>query len=136
VVMGDPTFNTNETFHVGNATKHGIFPRENVANFQETGLASRVQSYCDALDPYCASGSFANISVHLGYTKEYGMQAADFVVSQLKSYQSCNGTAGGANGTTGGASPSGSSTPYTGGAQSLGAAVMVACLGSVFALLL
>ncbi|EME47060.1 carbohydrate esterase family 5 protein, partial [Dothistroma septosporum NZE10] len=80
VMMGDPSSNLTESFHVGNATKNGIFPRKNVASFADTGLASRAKSYCDAGDPYCASGNFSMLSVHLGYVQEYGSAATTFVV--------------------------------------------------------
>ncbi|KAK6441716.1 hypothetical protein LTR95_002049 [Oleoguttula sp. CCFEE 5521] len=148
VIMGDPTFNTSESFHVGNASKNALFPREDVSNFGRTGLASRTQSYCDALDPYCASGSFDSISVHLGYVKEYGIAATTFVVDQLKQYKGCaagnatggaNGTAGGANGTNGGAAPTSSPPAYTGAAVNVygaSSAMLMAAMAAVFAFML
>lgn len=113
-IMGDPSFNTNENFHVGNATMHGIFPRQDVSNFNTAGLASRTKSYCDFNDPYCASGNFSNgLSVHLGYVTEYGSQAADFIVNEIKAYYGANGTSTSSNSTSTSVSvsPSGSGTP-------------------------
>jgi len=91
VIMGDPSFNTTETFHVGNATKHGLFVRQNVENFGLTNIADRTKSYCDEGDPYCAGGSFSTISVHLGYVNEYGAQAGNFTVSQIKAWYAAHG---------------------------------------------
>ena len=43
--------------------------------------ADRIASYCDANDPFCASGS--DINVHLGYFAEYDNAAASFVVGKV-----------------------------------------------------
>lgn len=112
VIMGDPSFVTNETFHVGNATRNGLFPRKDVSNFNTAGLSAKVQSYCDFNDPYCASGNLSTgLPVHLGYVQEYGSQAEDFVVNQIKAFYS-NGTSTSSNGTS--SSGSGSSTSSNG----------------------
>lgn len=92
VLMGDPSFNTTETFYVGNATKNGIFPRRNVAGFNVDGLASRIVNYCDFNDPFCASGNrTTGLQVHLEYIQEYGPAALEFVEDQIKSFHA-NGT--------------------------------------------
>lgn len=150
VMMGDPTFTTNETFHVGNATKNGLFPREDVSRFNTAGLASRTKSYCDANDPYCASGDFqTGLSVHIGYVKEYGMQAENFIVNQIKAYyanetMTSNGTTM-SNGTSSsggsGAGASATSTmpaTYAGSASSVRgfAAVPVALIAGALAWML
>lgn len=89
VLMGDPSFNTNETFHIGNATKNGIFPRRDVAGFNVAGLAAMTRSYCDFNDPFCASGNrTTGLEVHLGYIQEYGSAALEFVESQVKAFHS------------------------------------------------
>ncbi|KAK4631028.1 Acetylxylan esterase [Fulvia fulva] len=133
VIMGDPTSNLTESFHVGNATKNGIFPRKNVANFEATGLASRMKSYCDEGDPYCASGKFSEISVHLRYVQEYGAEATQFVVDQIKAYYE-NGTTTASNGTSTGAP----AATYTGSASSArySSVAGVVALGAVVAYLL
>jgi acetylxylan esterase len=43
--------------------------------------ASKIQSYCDASDPYCCNGS--NAQTHQGYGAEYGAQALAFIKSKL-----------------------------------------------------
>lgn len=91
IMMGDPTFVPAESFHVGNATNHGLFPRQNVANFEATGLAGRLQSYCNAGDPYCAGGNFSTLLVHLQYVTLYGNDAADFVVDGIAKWYAANG---------------------------------------------
>ena len=46
-----------------------------------TTYSSRIQSYCDASDPYCSNGS--NAATHQGYGTEYGQAALNFVNSKL-----------------------------------------------------
>jgi len=87
VVMGDPSFNTTESaFHVGNATIHGLFPRQNVDLFMQTDLASRVRSYCDAGDPYCAGGNFSQVIIHLTYLNRYQTDAVNFILGEIKDW--------------------------------------------------
>lgn len=43
--------------------------------------AAKIQSYCDAADPYCCDGSDAN--THQGYGSEYGQDALTFVESKV-----------------------------------------------------
>lgn len=77
--FGDPTHIVGEPFDVGTATQNGTWPRR--TNSACTGYTSKIQSYCDYNDPYCASGN--NATVHGTYLQDYGTQAAKFVVSQL-----------------------------------------------------
>lgn len=140
VMMGDPTFVTNETFHVGNATRNGVYPRRDVANFNIANLAQRTKSYCDANDPYCAGGNLSTgLAVHLGYVKEYGNASADFVINQIKAYTAnggaSNGTATGSGGAT--SSSSGRPASYTGAAATLSVQMMpIALLAGSMAWLL
>ncbi|KAF2159745.1 carbohydrate esterase family 5 protein [Zasmidium cellare ATCC 36951] len=111
VMMGDPSSNLNgSTFHVGNATTHGLYPRTNNANFYATGLAERVKSYCDARDPFCASGK--ELGVHLGTIARYETQAVEFVVGMVKGFNRRSGNVNGSNG--GGNSSTATPEPYTG----------------------
>ncbi|CAK1364345.1 Acetylxylan esterase [Cercospora beticola] len=113
ITMGDPSINiTNNPAHVGNSTKPGLFERFGNATsiFETSGLDNRTQAYCNALDPYCASaGNFDNITVHLVYVQEFGMQARDFVVQKIEEwYGSSTGTSNGtANGTSNGTTSEG-----------------------------
>lgn len=138
-IMGDPSINiTNNAFHVGNSTQSGLFARAANSSAVLDGISGKIQSYCDALDPYCASaGNFENLPVHLGYVQEYGQNATDFVVEQVKAWYQMNGNASG-NGTAGmpTATQSGDGSMYTGAAASVGkgssgVAVLVIALGSV-----
>ncbi len=43
--------------------------------------AAKIQSYCDAADPYCCNGNDAN--THQGYGTEYGQAALTFINSKL-----------------------------------------------------
>lgn len=56
----------------------GIFPRP--AGALEA-FSSRLASFCDVGDVYCASGS--SHAVHLGYVGEYGTAAANFVLGRI-----------------------------------------------------
>lgn len=106
--MGDPRALVNQTQDVGNATRNGVsllsserwqstgvlltfqvFPRQQ--NQLCTSIASNIKSYCDAGDPFCASGG--NVEVHLGYTQEYNGQALAFVNEKLKSASSSSASA-------------------------------------------
>lgn len=76
--MGDPTFVYNQTYDVGTAQRNGVVVRENPDGCDT--FAPKMQSYCDAGDPYCANGN--DINVHHGYVPEYGAAASAFVVAQ------------------------------------------------------
>jgi acetylxylan esterase len=43
--------------------------------------ASKLQSYCDAPDPYCCNGNDAN--AHQQYGNKYGQAALKFIDSKL-----------------------------------------------------
>lgn len=118
VIMGDPSMNvTDNPFHVGNSTKGGVYIRDANSSAVLDSIESKLQSYCDANDPYCASGNFSYISVHLGYVEEYGTNATDFVVAKIKEwYANSTSSGNGTNATTTGTA--GNST-YTGGAAEM-----------------
>jgi acetylxylan esterase len=98
VQMGDPSFALKQPQDVGNATKGGIFHRNNTAACP----SSIMKSYCDFNDTFCDSGS--SLPVHLGYVQEYGNVSAMWIVEK---FLEVNGTTT-TNGTT---TPSGTSTP-------------------------
>ncbi|GAA5924652.1 hypothetical protein JCM10213_000407 [Rhodosporidiobolus nylandii] len=78
VQMGDPTFVPGKSYDVGTSRTAGIFPRGSTSCFDQ--IASKIQSYCDTGDEFCASG--ASLQVHLSYVTKYGEQAASFVVGK------------------------------------------------------
>ncbi|BGO98882.1 hypothetical protein NBRC10513v2_003284 [Rhodotorula toruloides] len=80
IQMGDPTFVPGKSYDVGTSVTRGLFPRSNTACFDQ--FASRIQSYCDAGDEFCASG--ASLAVHLSYVTKYGSQATQFVVNKAR----------------------------------------------------
>ena len=117
--MGDPAHIPNLPQDVGNSTKRGIFNRTNTASCLLTDVT---QSYCDSNDTFCDSGS--SIPVHVGYVKEYGNQAANYIIGRLNgsiAATATNGTRMGGNGsmTTSGAGASGIATTGTNGVASL-----------------
>lgn len=77
--MGDPTHVPNLSQDVGNSTKAGVFPRMNIAACGTS--AAITQSYCNADDKFCDSGS--SIPVHLSYVQTFGTQAAQFIVGKV-----------------------------------------------------
>ena len=78
IFMGDPRYIKGLSYNVGTCTAQGFAPRP--AGFQ-CPSASKIQSYCDAADPYCCTGSDAN--THQGYGNKYGQAALTFIKSKL-----------------------------------------------------
>lgn len=92
--MGDPRHVPGLSYNVGTCKASGFAPRP--SGFQ-CPSAGKIQSYCDAADPYCCNGNDAN--THQGYGVEYGQAALTFVKSKL------NASGGGNNGGNNGGSP-------------------------------
>ena len=83
IMMGDPGNVPNAPGHVGNASKDGIFPRQNNDAFKQYNLVDKMQSYCDANDEFCSGGN--SLAVHVGYAGEYGNDAVKFAVDKFSS---------------------------------------------------
>lgn len=80
IFMGDPRHIPGLSYNVGTCQASGFAPRP--TGFQ-CPSASKIQSYCDAADPYCCNGTDAN--THQGYGTEYGQAALTFIKSKLSS---------------------------------------------------
>nr|POE77880.1 acetylxylan esterase 2 [Quercus suber] len=80
LLPGDDRFTVGEPFHVGNATKPGLYPRPN-DQLRCGKYTDAIQLYCDADDEYCASGS--SLLVHLSYYLRYKDTGLDFIKSRL-----------------------------------------------------
>ncbi|KAJ5756278.1 Acetylxylan esterase At 0.90 angstrom resolution [Penicillium manginii] len=80
IFMGDPLFRAGLPYDVGTCGAGGFDERP--AGFT-CPSASKIQSYCDASDPYCCNGS--NAATHQGYGAEYGAQALTFIKSKISS---------------------------------------------------
>ncbi|KAL7954780.1 carbohydrate esterase family 5 protein [Trichoderma compactum] len=109
IFMGDPRNIHGLSYNVGTCTAQGFDPRP--AGFV-CPSASKIQSYCDAPDPYCCNGNDAN--THQGYGQEYGQQALAFINSKLSSGGSTpppSSTAG-TSSTRTGSSPGPTQTQY------------------------
>jgi len=78
ILMGDPLFKAGLSYEVGTCEAGGFDARP--AGFV-CPSAAKIQSYCDASDPYCCNGNNAN--THEGYGAEYGAQAYAFVQKLL-----------------------------------------------------
>jgi len=81
--FGDPGHVVGQPWDLGTATRAGLFPRSSsqLQSLSAFGGASKIAAWCDANDPYCASG--ANLEVHLTYLDRYQNAAAQFVLSKI-----------------------------------------------------
>ncbi|RDW89258.1 hypothetical protein BP6252_01290 [Coleophoma cylindrospora] len=131
IFMGDPRHIPGLSYNVGTCQASGVscsnpFPHHPLApstpslrpppsqqfaprpaGFQ-CPSASKIQSYCDAADPYCCNGSDA--ATHQGYGTEYGQAALAFVNSKLSAASSTLVTTAKTTSTTAPTSTSGSGT--------------------------
>ena len=82
IMMGDPRHVPGKAYDVGTSTQNGLFPRNGTCD----KYASKIQSYCDTGDPFCSGGK--NLTVHVGYVKEYGAAAMNFTDMKMKSSSS------------------------------------------------
>lgn len=81
IQMGDPRFLPGKSWDRGtNLVQTGLFPRNPNQSLQP--FASRIRSYCDIGDPFCAAIGL-DVLAHLDYTLLYGADATSFAVSQL-----------------------------------------------------
>jgi hypothetical protein len=81
--FGDPGHVVNRSWDLGTATLNGLFPRSasQLQLLSAFGGSSKIASWCDSGDPFCASG--ANLNVHLTYLNRYQNAAASFVLSKI-----------------------------------------------------
>jgi len=80
IQMGDPRRVPGFSFDVGtDPGATGLFPR--LPSQSLAAFASRIQSYCDIGDPFCARGQ--DLAAHLDYTFKYYSAALAFVLAQL-----------------------------------------------------
>jgi acetylxylan esterase len=78
IFMGDPRWQYGLAYQVGTCRQGGFAARPSGFVCPNAG---KVQSYCDAEDPYCCKGNDANH--HQQYVQYYGNQALQFVNSKL-----------------------------------------------------
>ena len=80
--FGDPGHVVNQPWDLGTATLNGMFSRSTSQLQLLTAFgSSKIASWCDSGDPFCASGS--NLNVHLTYLNRYQNAAASFVLSKI-----------------------------------------------------
>jgi acetylxylan esterase len=81
--FGDPGHVVSQPWDLGTATRNGLFPRSTsqLQLLSAFGGSTKIASWCDSGDPYCASG--ANLNVHLTYLNRYQNAAASFVLSKI-----------------------------------------------------
>ncbi|ROW01208.1 hypothetical protein VSDG_02814 [Cytospora chrysosperma] len=78
IFMGDPRYVSGLSYEVGTCKAGGFDARPSGFSCPN---AAKIQSYCDAADPYCCNGSDA--ATHQGYGTEYGQQALTFIKSKI-----------------------------------------------------
>ncbi|KUJ13762.1 carbohydrate esterase family 5 protein [Mollisia scopiformis] len=105
VFMGDPLYHTGLPYNVGTCAAGGFDARPSGFTCPN---AAKIQSYCDATDPYCCNGNDAN--THQGYGTEYGQAALKFIEGKLSS----STTTPTSSASGGGGSTSPTSTPTSG----------------------
>ncbi|KAI1644818.1 carbohydrate esterase family 5 protein [Daldinia loculata] len=81
IFMGDPRNVPGLSYNVGTAKAGGFAARP--SGYQCPVYADRIQSYCDAEDPYCSNGNDAQH--HQQYVQIYGQQALAFVKQKVGS---------------------------------------------------
>lgn len=81
--FGDPGHVVNQPWDLGTATANGLFPRSTsqLQLLSAFGGSSKIASWCDSGDPYCAGGF--NLNTHLTYLNRYQNAAASFVLSKI-----------------------------------------------------
>jgi hypothetical protein len=81
--FGDPGHVVSQSWDLGTATRNGLFPRSSsqLKLLSTFGGSGKIAAWCDANDPYCASG--ANLTVHLTYLNRYQTAAAQFVLGKI-----------------------------------------------------
>ncbi|KAK4233551.1 carbohydrate esterase [Achaetomium macrosporum] len=92
IEMGSPRYVAGLSYNVGTCTAQGFAARPR--GYVCASSPSKIQSYCDATDPYCCTGNDANS--HQQYGTKYGQQALAFVKSKLSSSSGGGGGGGGA----------------------------------------
>jgi acetylxylan esterase len=84
VGFGDPGNVIGQAWDLGtDTTRNGIFPRsssqlQTLTNF---GAATKVRTWCDTGDTFCASGN--SLNTHLTYLNRYQNAAASFVLGRI-----------------------------------------------------
>ena len=91
IFMGDPRYIKGLSYEIGTCAAQGVSSTSTLADLmykfaaRPAGFscpsASKIQSYCDAADPYCCNGNDA--ATHNGYGAEYGAAALTFIQSKV-----------------------------------------------------
>ncbi|KAK8051095.1 acetylxylan esterase precursor [Apiospora rasikravindrae] len=79
IMMGNPRHVDGLPYNVGTAEEGGFAARPE--GFTCPDYAERIQSYCDADDPFCAKGN--DTAAHQAYGQRYGQEALAFVERKL-----------------------------------------------------
>ncbi|KAG8158015.1 hypothetical protein KVR01_012287 [Diaporthe batatas] len=134
IMFGDPSHSVDAPFNEGNATRNGIFARNNVTACEP--YTSKMRSWCDSNDLYCDSGNSSRVHGSYFNNTAYLNDATSFVISQFKE----GGSGSSRDNSTSNSTDSSTSSGYSlragmGQSQMLSAAFATAC-GSLLFLLL
>lgn len=81
VTFGDPRHVVDQPYDLGTSEHDGLYPRTDAQLQVLSGMAAKIESFCDATDRFCDSGD--SLTVHQTYLDRYQETAAAFVVSRL-----------------------------------------------------
>ncbi|KAK4183895.1 family 5 putative carbohydrate esterase [Podospora australis] len=114
IFMGSPRYVAGLSYNVGTCQAQGFAarPRGYVCG---SNSASKIQNYCDNVDPYCCTGN--DQQAHQAYGTKYGQQALTFVRARLN--QSGGGTNPAPSSTQGNTTPQPTPNPPTGNCAAL-----------------
>ena len=85
-------------------------------------FASRIQSYCDFDDLYCAQGK--SLIVHISYVVKYGTDAMNFIMKKYDAMKTVPTTAAGSSATASATSSTATSSSMSANAATRGAEKM------------
>ncbi|CAP62281.1 uncharacterized protein PODANS_5_12330 [Podospora anserina S mat+] len=97
IFMGSPRYVAGLSYNVGTCQAQGFAARAR-GYVCGSNSASKIQNYCDSVDPYCCTGN--DQQAHQAYGTKYGQQALTFVRARL-------------NQSGGGTTPTNPTTPVT-----------------------
>jgi len=113
IFMGDPRWVYGLSYEVGTCRSGGFDARPSGFSCPN---AAKIQSYCDAQDPYCCNGNDANH--HQQYGTIYGSDALTFVKNKLNAAGGSSSSGGSPTTTASGGSPTGGSSSGSSGSCS------------------
>ncbi len=82
VTFADPRHVINQPYDKGTSLRNGKYPRTDAQLQVLSGLAAKIETFCDTDDLYCDSGT--SLTVHQTYLARYQQTALDFVLGRVQ----------------------------------------------------